>query len=176
MRIVSGKFRGKVIRAPKNLPVRPTTDMAKEALLNILGNRKELDGANVLDLFSGTGNIAFEFISRGAGNVVSVDVNQQCVRFIGRIFEELGADNAKAIRCESRKFISNCNDTYDFIFLDPPYAMEKIEDVVVEIFEHKLLAEDGMVILEHSSRLDFTNLPQYKESRAYGQSAFTFFG
>lgn len=149
--------------------------MAKEALFNIIIHRMDLDAVRVLDLFAGTGNISFEFLSRGAEYVMSVDVHPGCVGFIQAMHRELGVNNAKAVRSEASKFIRSCSEEFDIIFLDPPYAMVGIDDILRGIFDNGILSNGGLVILEHASNLHFGHVPEFSEARAYGQSAFSFF-
>ncbi len=176
MRIISGKNKGRRIIAPKKLPVRPTTDMAKEALFNILNNRFNLNGLQVLDLFSGTGNIAYEFSSRGASAITAVDENFDCVKFIKKTSTELDM-NINVIKSDVYKYLEKAPIKADIIFADPPYdfepeAFQKITDL---IFEKELLLEDGILILEHSKHTDLSKLEHFKESRKYGSSVFSFF-
>lgn len=176
MRIISGKYKGRRIQAPKNLPVRPTTDMAKESLFNILNNYFNFGGLKILDLFSGTGNVSYEFASRGAESIISVDGDFGCVNFIKKTASEFDM-NITAIKSDVFKFLEKSKNTYDIIFADPPYGLEQkdFEKILDLIFENKLLDLEGMLIVEHSK---FTNL-EHKEnfsfSKAYGGSIFSFF-
>ncbi len=177
MRIISGTYKGKRITAPKKLPVRPTTDMAKEALFNILNNRYYFDGLSVLDLFAGTGNISYEFASRGAGPITAVDADFNCVKFIGKTTEELGFPIA-ATRADVYQYLERISTTYDVIFADPPYNMPvedfgKITDIV---FNKGLLKEDGVLVIEHGKETDLSSIENYEDSRRYGGSVFSFFG
>ena len=176
MRIVSGSLKGKRITAPKRLPVRPTTDFAKEALFNILNNHYHFSGLKVLDLFSGTGNIAYEFGSRGAEAITSVDAHYECVKFINKTSEELDLP-ITTVKSDVFKYLSATNNTYDIIFADPPYdfdveALQKMADIT---FKKGLLEEDGVLIIEHSKKIDLSSLEGFTESRKYGNSVFSFF-
>jgi 16S rRNA (guanine966-N2)-methyltransferase len=176
MRIISGKYKGRRIVAPKNLPVRPTTDMAKEALFNILNNYFNFSNLKILDLFSGTGNISYEFASRGADAIISVDADFGCVNFIKKTAKEFEMD-ITPIKSDVFKFLEKNKSEYDIIFADPPYGLEQkdFEKIVDLVFQNNLLSADGMMILEHSK---FTNLEQkenFSFSKTYGGSVFSFF-
>jgi 16S rRNA (guanine966-N2)-methyltransferase len=175
MRIISGKFRGRVIRPPKGLPVRPTTDQAKEALFNILSHRMDFEDLRVLDAFAGTGNMSYEFLSRGVADLVAVDADAKCVQFIQSSFRELGAHGAKAIKQPVEKFFQGPVQEFDLIFMDPPYAMAGQDALVSHILAGGWLAADGVLILEHSSLQDFSGLAEFVELRNYGGSSFSFF-
>lgn len=177
MRIIAGKHKGRRLMAPKHLPVRPTKDMAKEALFNILNNRYYFPDIRVLDLFSGTGNISFEFSSRGVVNVTAVDAEAGCVNYIDKISNqlELGID---AIQNDVFSFLSRSTRQYDIIFADPFYDMMEADFAKIPklVFEKSLLLKDGILIVEHSKRSDLSLLPNFIEVRKYGGSAFSFFG
>lgn len=176
MRIVSGSLKGKRITAPKKLPVRPTTDFAKEALFNILNNHYHFSGLKVLDLFSGTGNIAYEFGSRGAETITSVDAHYECVKFINKTSEELDLPIA-TIKSDVFKYLSAANSTFDIIFADPPYDfdVDALQKMVDHTFDRKLLEVDGVLIIEHSKKIDLSHLNHFTENRKYGNSVFSFF-
>ncbi|MFN8393627.1 MAG: 16S rRNA (guanine(966)-N(2))-methyltransferase RsmD [Bacteroidia bacterium] len=175
MRIVAGRFRGRVIHPPKGLPVRPTTDQAKEALFNILNNRLDFDGLKVLDCFAGTGNMSYEFLSRGVEDLLAIDADAGCVRFIQATFRELGATQAHVLRMNADRYFREAPVPYDLIFMDPPYAMPGQEELISSIFQGGWLAEDGLLILEHASNKPFTGLAEFVEMRKYGGSSFSFF-
>lgn len=175
MRIISGTHKSRQIHAPKNLPVRPTTDIAKEALFNILVNNFDLEEVNVLDLFAGTGNITYEFASRGALGVTSIDKDLRCVNFIRKTATDLGFEAILSFRSDAFRFLKNCELTYDIIFCDPPYEMENIEEIPVCVYERKLLKEKGWLILEHSRDYDFSKLPGFLQHRKYGKVNFSIF-
>ncbi|SDW71379.1 16S rRNA (guanine(966)-N(2))-methyltransferase RsmD [Lutibacter oricola] len=176
MRIVSGKFKSKRLQAPKNLPVRPTTDMAKEALFNIINNLYYFNSVSVLDLFSGTGNISFEFGSRGTEKIIAVDTHFGCVKYINKISDELDL-NINTIKSDVFKYLNKSNLQNDIIFADPPYDFEneKFEKIVTTIFERNLLAEDGLLIVEHSKHTKLDHLPNFSYDKKYGGNKFSFF-
>lgn len=176
MRIVSGKFRGRRIVAPKNLPVRPTTDMAKEALFNILNNSYYFEDSSVLDLFAGIGSISFEFASRGSQDITAVDAHFGCINFIDKTSAELEAD-VKTIKSDVFTFLEKSSRSYDLIFADPPYEMstDKFMDLLKAIFKGNLLNKNGMLIIEHSRHTDLSEHPQFERSRKYGGNIFSFF-
>lgn len=175
MRIVAGKHRGRMIRPPKGLPVRPTTDQAKEALFNILSNRLDFEELAVLDGFAGTGNMSYEFLSRGVEKLVAVDADAKCVQFMQATFKELGHAEARAIKMSVERYFQGPPQTFDLIFLDPPYAMPGQDRLVMNILEGGWLAEEGVLILEHASSNQFTGLAEFVEVRKYGGSSFSFF-
>jgi 16S rRNA (guanine966-N2)-methyltransferase len=175
MRIIRGIFKGRQIHAPGNLPVRPTTDFAKEGLFNILEQYVDFEGLEILDLFSGTGNISYEFASRGASKLNCVDINFHCVQFINQTFELLKLSNARAHKNDVFKYIRFCKDKFGLIFADPPYAMENVSSVPDEILKYDLLNEGGILIVEHEERVNFKNHPNYILGRNYGKVNFSFF-
>ena len=174
MRIISGIYKGKNIIAPKNLPVRPTTDFAKESLFNILINRIDFSNTNLLELFAGTGNIGYEFASRGCTNITSVDVNFQCVQFIKQMNRELKLNN-RIIRTDAIRFLKQIKEPYTFIFADPPYQMLGITSIPNIIFKKNLLTKGGTLIIEHEKKLDFSDHSNFQEKRNYGRVNFSFF-
>ncbi|MCH4823304.1 RsmD family RNA methyltransferase [Gramella lutea] len=176
MRIISGTHKGKRITAPAKLPVRPTTDVAKEALFNILNNYYHISSLSVLDLFSGTGNISYEFAARGAENITAVDANYDCVKFIKKTAAELDFP-INTVKSDVFKYLERSPVKADIIFADPPYNLEKEEfaKIVELVFENKFLLEDGQLILEHSKHTDLSDLTHFRESRKYGSSVFSFF-
>ena len=176
MRIISGTLKGRRISAPKNLPVRPTTDMAKESLFNILNNLYYFDSVSVIDLFAGTGNISYEFASRGTPSVYAIDGNFQCVRFIHKTAKDLELP-IQAYKSDVFKFLEKTNLNADIIFADPPYDLEvseflKIADLV---FEKKLLNEEGLLVIEHSKHMDLSQHKAFTYEKKYGGSVFSFF-
>jgi 16S rRNA (guanine(966)-N(2))-methyltransferase RsmD len=174
MRIVSGKWKGKRITAPKNLPTRPTTDFAKEGLFNILNNRFFFDDLRVLDLFAGTGNISYEFASRGAGEITCVDQHKGCVRFIDQMADELGI-NVTTVQTDVWLFVQRSLTSYDIVFADPPYDWDKHEELATALLENNFLNEGGEAIIEHSADTDLSHLPGFFEHRKYGHVHFSFF-
>ena len=174
MRIISGSHRGRILR-PEGLPVRPTTDMAKESLFNILNNYIDFEEVKVLDLFAGTGNISMEFASRNAKSVLSVDVNGRCIDYISKMISELKFTNLSTIRANVFAFLARPYGNYDVIFADPPYDLNEREKVPVLIFENNWLADDGLFIMEHDKYISFKDHPFFSEERQYGKIHFTFF-
>ncbi|MBV2247851.1 MAG: RsmD family RNA methyltransferase [Lentimicrobium sp.] len=175
MRIVSGTHKSRHIHAPKNLPVRPTTDIAKEAIFNVLVNHFDLESVNVLDLFAGTGNISYEFASRGAAGITSVDNNLYCVDFIRKIASDLGFGALLAFRADAFRYLANTEGTYDIIFCDPPFDMEEVEAIPGLVFEHQRLKLEGWLIVEHSRDHDFSQFPHFYQLRKYGKVNFSIF-
>ena len=176
MRIISGSHKGKRIQAPKQLSARPTTDMAKEALFNILRNQIYFDNVQVLDLFAGTGNISYEFASRGTAGITAVDRDPKSAAFIARTAKELNFP-IKVIKSDVFGFLKKTSSKFDVIFADPPYHIDN-EDFIklIElVFERNLLTEEGMLIVEHSKHTDLSSAINFKESRKYGGSRFSFF-
>lgn len=176
MRIISGVYKGRRITAPKKLPVRPTTDMAKEALFNILNNQYYFDDISVLDLFSGTGNISYEFASRGTEQITSVDDNYGCIKFINETAEAFDM-SISTIKSDVFKFLEKTKQKHTIIFADPPYnfeveAFSKIPELV---FKNELLEEEGLLIVEHSKHTDLSHLEHYSHSKSYGGNMFSFF-
>ena len=176
MRIISGQFKGRRISPPKKLPVRPTTDMSKEALFNILNNHFNFTELRILDLFAGTGNISYEFASRGSEPIIAVDADYGCVSFIKKTATEFEF-NLTAIKSDVFAFLEKNKGEYDIIFADPPYGISQaeFEKVVTLVFEKQLLAEEGMLVLEHSKHTKLNHLEHFSFERNYGGSIFTFF-
>ena len=175
MRIIAGKFKGRVLHPPKGLPVRPTTDFAKTALFNILSNRIDFEECKVLDLFAGTGSISFEFSSRGCPKVVAVDKDFGCIRFIKETTEKLGIIGLSANKADVFGFIKTYSGSFDLIFCDPPYDLEKLDSIPDALFSTNLLSEGGILLLEHPGRVDFSKHPNFREHRNYGKVNFSFF-
>lgn len=176
MRIVSGKYKGRRITAPKKLPVRPTTDMAKESLFNILNNNYYFDEISVLDLFAGTGNISYEFASRGTKQITCVDQDYGCIKFINETADSFEMQ-IKTIRNNVYTFLEKTNLKSTVIFADPPYdfSVEQFTKIPALIFENNLLEDDGLFILEHSKYTVLSHLPNYSHSKGYGGNTFSFF-
>lgn len=176
MRIISGQHKGKKITAPKKLPIRPTTDFAKEALFNILNNRFNFNSLQVLDLFSGSGNISYEFASRGAGPITAVDENFECIKFIKKIAGELDLD-ITPIKSDVFKYLEKASIKTDLIFADPPYNfdVDSLQKLVEITFDREVLEENGALIIEHSKRIDLSSSGHFTEVRKYGNSVFSFF-
>jgi 16S rRNA (guanine966-N2)-methyltransferase len=176
MRIISGKYKGRRISPPKNLPVRPTTDMSKEALFNVLNNHFNFSELRVLDLFAGTGNISFEFASRGSISISAVDQDFGCVKFIKQTADEFDFP-ISATKSDVFSFIERSKSSYDIIFADPPYALDQkvFDKLVIAIFEKNLLNEDGMMVIEHSKYTKLDHLENFSFKKSYGGSIFSFF-
>ena len=176
MRIISGKYKGRRISPPKNLPVRPTTDMSKEALFNVLNNHFNFSELRVLDLFAGTGNISYEFASRGSISISAVDGDFGCVKFIKQTADEFDFPIA-ATKSDVFQFVERSKSSYDVIFADPPYAFEQkiFDKLVTSIFEKQLLTSDGMMVIEHSKYTKLDHLDNFSFKKIYGGSIFSFF-
>lgn len=176
MRIISGTHKGRRLAAPKKLPVRPTTDIAKEGLFNILANRFNFSRITVIDLFAGTGNISYEFTSRGAKQTTAVDANYGCVNYISKIAEELEA-NISVIKSDVFRYLEKSKETADIIFADPPYDLdiEKFKKIAPLVLENERLNPEGVLIIEHSKHTDLSDVIGFVSSRKYGGSVFSFF-
>lgn len=175
MRIVSGKFKGKRFRAPKNLPSRPTTDFAKEALFNILRNRLYIEECQILDLFAGIGSMSVEFMSRKAVSCLSVEQHFACVKFMNSLKRELQLSNWNILKTDVFKYLKSSPAQFDIIFADPPYELENLELLPNLIFDHEMLTSDGLFILEHGKNKDFSGHQYFQEVKNYGNVNFTFF-
>lgn len=175
MRIISGSLRGRRLNPPANLPVRPTTDMARESLFNILNNYVDYEDCSVMDLFAGTGAVSVEFVSRGVKDVTSVDINNSCTDYIKTVVSQLGIYNMHVVRADVFDLLKRAYKTFDIIFADPPYALRDLERLPDMVFERNLLNEDGIFILEHPREFSFESHPHFWQHRAYGKVNFTFF-
>lgn len=176
MRIISGEFKSRRIIAPKKLPVRPTTDMAKESLFNILNNQYYFDDISVLDLFAGTGNISYEFASRGTKNITCVDQDFGCIRFINKTAEGFNMP-IQTIKSDVFKFLEKSKTKANIIFADPPYdfPVEEFSKIPELVFKNNLLEANGLLIVEHSKHTDISHLINYSHSKNYGGNMFSFF-
>lgn len=176
MRIISGTLKGKRIQAPKNISARPTTDLAKEALFNILNNNYYWNECQVLDLCAGTGNISFEFASRGCPQITAVDSDARSAAFIKKTALALQFP-IEVFKSDVYRFLGKTNRTFDIIFADPPYSLsyDDFARIPVLVFENELLTDEGVLIIEHSKHTDLSALENYSESRRYGGSVFSFF-
>ena len=175
MRIVSGKYKGRIITPPTNLRARPTTDFAKENLFNVLNNILDFGECDVLDLFAGTGSLSYEFASRGVRSVISVEVNAVHYNFIKATVKKLGIDNMFPVRANAFLYIKACKKKFDVIFADPPYDTEGSDTLPDMVFSHGVLNEGGVFILEHSKNLDFSGHSNFVDTRNYGSVHFSFF-
>lgn len=175
MRIIGGIHKRRRINPPANIPARPTTDLAKESLFNMLNNNFDFATLTVLDLFAGTGNISFEFASRGAKKVYSVDIDHKSIKFIRQQAEKLLLNSLKAIRDDAHHFLSICKIKFDIIFADPPYDHKNIENLHKNVFEKDLLGKEGWLIIEHGDEIKLDHLPGFFEKRKYGRVHFSMF-
>ncbi|MBR2007092.1 MAG: RsmD family RNA methyltransferase [Alistipes sp.] len=175
MRIISGSCGGRTINPPKNLRARPTTDFAKENLFNVLGNVVDFEGIDVLDLFAGTGSISYEFASRGASSVTSVEINAVHYNFIRTTAKTYGLTNIHPVKANVFLYLKSCAKKYDVIFSDAPYDLEGSEAVVDMVLEKGLLKEGGIFIFEHSKDKDFSSHPRFSRLRSYGSVQFSIF-
>lgn len=169
-------MKGRKIEPPKDFTGRPTTDFAREGLFNLLFNRKEIEGAKVLDLYAGSGAIGFEFVSRGAAEVVSVDSDANVVKFIKKKSEDFNTPQIKPVRFDAISYLSRNAGQFDIIFCDPPFDKENLDEIPRLVFDNNLLAADGMLILEHEDIHSFEEHPRFLEVRKYGRIKFSFFG
>lgn len=176
MRIISGLYKSRKIVAPKNLPVRPTTDMAKESLFNILNNNFYFDDISVLDLFAGTGNISYEFASRGTEQITCVDQDFGCIKFINETANKFEM-SIQTIKSDVFKFLEKTSIQANIIFADPPYnfSEEQFSKIPELVFQNNTLLEDGVLIIEHSKHTDLSSLNHYSYSKSYGGNMFSFF-
>ena len=175
MRIISGKYRGRTINPPKNLRARPTTDFAKENLFNVLANMVDFEECDILDLFAGTGSISYEFASRGARSVTSVEINPVHFNFIRSTVRELEFDNVYVVKANVFLYLKSVAKQFDLIFSDAPYDLEGSAQVIDAVFEKDLLREDGILVFEHSAKQDFSSYPNFYQLRSYGSVQFSFF-
>ena len=176
MRIISGKNKGQRISFPKNLPVRPTTDMAKEGLFNIISNNYNFENISVIDLFAGSGNISYEFYSRGVQKVLAIDNNSKCTSFIIKQTKSLKM-NISVVKRNVYKFLENNRVNADIFFADPPYSidMQKLNSIIELVLNSEMLNDQGVLIIEHFKKISFLNHKRIVDSRTYGDSSFSFF-
>lgn len=175
MRVVSGIYRHRHFEVPRTFKARPTTDFAKENLFNVLANRIDLDGATALDLFSGTGSISLELLSRGCSRVISIEKDRDHYAFIRKVMETVGTQNSLVINGDVFKYLERCQEQFDFIFADPPYQLPELGDIPEIILSHNLLKPDGIFVLEHGEKYDFKDNPHFRQMRVYGSVHFSFF-
>lgn len=175
MRITGGKYRGRKILPPANLKARPTTDFARESLFNILNNRIDFESVKVLDLFSGTGSISYEFASRGAEIVHLVEKDLKHFTGIKRIIKDMGFTNIRPIHIDVKAYLKTCSFRYDIVFADPPYDLPWLSELPDLVIQSDILNEDGFFILEHPRKLDFKGHTFFFEHRNYGSVNFSFF-
>ena len=175
MRIITGKYKGRHFDIPRSFKARPTTDFAKENIFNVLTQYVNLEEAAALDLFSGTGSISLELLSRGCSTVVSVEMDRDHHRFICECLKKIGDDHCAPLRADAFRFIKSCKKQFDLIFADPPYALKELPTIPDLIFEKGLLAEGGIFVFEHGKDHDFTQHPHFIEHRSYGSVNFSLF-
>ena len=175
MRIISGKYKGRHFDVPRNFKARPTTDFAKENLFNILTNIIDFEECNTLDLFSGTGSISLELLSRGCKSVTSVEMDSLHFAHLKKCVQTLGDDNWRIVRDDVFRFLRRCSASYDLIFADPPYALKKLAEIPDIVMNSTLLNEDGIFIFEHGKDNDFSKHPCFFRHIAYGSVNFSFF-
>lgn len=176
MRIISGVLGGRKIHPPSKMPyTRPTTDIAKEGLFNILQTRIDFENAKTLDLFGGTGSISYELASRGASSLTIIEKDAAMHAFIKKNIATLNIENVNVIKMDVFNFLSSCNEKYDFIFAGPPYALHTIDELPKMIVEKKLIAENGYFVLEHTPRNDYEQYDGFSFKRNYGTTVFSFF-
>jgi len=175
MRIITGIYKGRHFNIPRTFKARPTTDFAKENIFNVLNRFVDWETADALDLFSGTGSISLEMLSRGCQRVISVEADREHARFIQQCMTKIGTSRNILIKGDVFRFVKTCKQQFDLIFADPPYALEQLEQLPELVFSHDLLKEDGVFVLEHSKKQDFSTHPNFIEHRAYGSVNFSLF-
>jgi 16S rRNA (guanine(966)-N(2))-methyltransferase RsmD len=175
LRIIGGSLKGRRINPPSNFRARPTTDFAREGLFNILNNRIDFDSISVLDLFSGTGSISYEFASRGASTVHLVEKDMRHILGIRKILKELELENVKTIHIDVKAYLKTCSVKYDVVFADPPYELSWLKELPDLVTQSGVIKEDGFFILEHPRDLSFISHKLFFEHRNYGGVNFSFF-
>lgn len=176
MRIIAGEYGGRKFNPPSKMPyTRPTTDIAKEGLFNVLQHQLDMEGLKTLDLFGGTGNISYELASRGAEDLTLVEKDNNMFAFIKKTIEQLNIPGIKPVKMDVFKYIQQCTEQYDFIFAGPPYALTTIDELPKLIIEKKLLKPGGIFVLEHTPRNDYKTFEGYKMEKNYGTTIFSFF-
>ena len=175
MRIITGLYKGRHFDIPRTFKARPTTDFAKENIFNVLNSYMDFEDATALDLFSGTGSISLELLSRGCRQVVSVEANRDHANFIRQCMQKLGTEKHVLIRGDVFRFMKSCHQQFDFIFADPPYALKELPTIPDLVFEYDLLKPDGVFVFEHGKQNDFSENKFFVEHRAYGSVNFSLF-
>jgi 16S rRNA (guanine966-N2)-methyltransferase len=175
LRIIGGKYKGRRIDPPSNFKARPTTDFAREGLFNILNNRVDFEAINVLDLFSGTGSISYEFASRGAAEVHLVETDSRHISGIKKIIRDMGIENIKTIHIDVIAYLKTCSIKYDVVFADPPYELSWLKELPDLVTQSGIIKDDGFFVLEHPKALSFTSHKLFFEHRNYGGVNFSFF-
>ena len=176
MRIIGGELGGRKVNPPSKMPhTRPTTDIAKEGLFNILQNNLDTENLKTLDLFGGTGSISYELASRGAKDITVIEKDHTMYEFIKKTSLELGLEHFKVLKMDVFRFMMQCTEKFDFIFAGPPYALPNIDDLPKLVIEKKLLSDNGWFILEHTPRNDYEGYPLFVTQRNYGTTIFSIF-
>ncbi|MDE6022851.1 MAG: 16S rRNA (guanine(966)-N(2))-methyltransferase RsmD [Muribaculaceae bacterium] len=175
MRIIRGKYGKRRFDVPRNITARPTTDFAKENIFNVIENIEDIEGKDVLDLFAGTGAISFEFLSRGAQSVTSVEMASTQANFIRSVKEKLDDNALRVIKGDVFKFIAAAKKPYDIVFADPPYDHPRFDEIPSLIMNSQLVKERSLIIIEHNDKHDFSNLPGFEQHRSYGSVNFSLF-
>ncbi|MCG8582421.1 MAG: RsmD family RNA methyltransferase [Bacteroidales bacterium] len=176
MRIISGSLKGRRFSPPKSFSARPTTDIARESLFNVLNNRIDFEELSVLDLFGGTGSISYEFASRGCEEITTVELNFKHFSFIKSMVKEFDLDQViNVIKADVFKFLKKCSFKYDLVFADPPFDLKEFETIPDRFFQNSLLKDEGVFILEHSDKMNFEDHPNFSEVKKYGKVHFSFF-
>lgn len=175
MRVISGIYKSRKFKLPKNFPSRPTTDSAKEGLFNILTNRLDFEDCDVLDMFAGTGNISLEFLSRESKSVLSIDSHFVAFKNMKKLLHEVDATNWKVIKNDVFKYVPKLDRQFDVVFADPPFGLDTIYDIPKLVLDSNLLKEDGLLIIEHGRETDFSKAEHFENCRNYGGVNFAFF-
>ena len=175
MRIISGKYGKRRFQVPTNITARPTTDMARENIFNVINNLVDFDGTTALDLFAGTGAISFELLSRGCAAVTAVEKASTQAKFILKVKELLGDDNLTLVRGDVFRFVASCRQQFDIIFADPPYDLPQLPEIPELVLNSEMMRPGALFIMEHPAPFDFSHLPQFLQRRVYGKVNFTLF-
>ena len=175
MRVISGQFKGRKFHPPDNIPTRPTTDFAKTGLFNILNNEFDFTEISVLDLFAGTGNLSYEFVSRGCPHVVCVEKDFKCQSFILKMKQEWKISGIELYKGDVSQYLDSCREKFEIIIADPPYDLESVKSLNSIVFEKKLLSPGGWLVIETDKRHNFENQPFFIRSRNYGSTIFSIF-
>ena len=175
MRIISGRFKGQKFNPPVNLPYRPTTDIAKSGLFNIIANQWDFEEVILLDLFTGTGSISYEFASRGCKDITSIDAHPDVVKYVRSMRDKLNIRTMDVMQSDAMKFLKSVTRKFNFIFAGPPYAYPYIPEIPQVVFERSILSEGGWLVVEHNDLLSLDHLPYFSTKRNYGSTVFSFF-
>lgn len=175
MRIIGGRWSGRKFHPPANIPTRPTTDFAKEAMFNMLDTYYNFDNVKYLDLFGGTGSLSFEFASRGCTDITTVERFPKCTQFINKTISELGIEGMKVLQMDVFVYIEQCRTKFDIIFAGPPYALETLDTIPDLIFEKEMIDGEGWFILEHNPNHSFEKHPHFWKMKSYGSTKFSIF-